>query len=57
MKFIWVLNRKPEENNRWLSYREMGYELAEYCKEMGFTHVEVCLSWSTLSVLLGVIRV
>ncbi len=32
--------KKPEENNRFLNYREMAHELAEYVKEMGYTHVE-----------------
>jgi 1,4-alpha-glucan branching enzyme len=32
--------RVPEENHRWLSYREMAPQLAEYCRHMGFTHVE-----------------
>lgn len=32
--------RVPEEGNRWLSYRELAPILAEYVKEMGFTHVE-----------------
>jgi 1,4-alpha-glucan branching enzyme len=32
--------RVPEENNRHLSYRELAPELAEYLKQMGFTHVE-----------------
>jgi len=32
--------RKIEENNRWLTYREMAPLLAEYIKQMGFTHVE-----------------
>ncbi len=32
--------RVPEENNRYLTYREMAYYLAHYVKEMGFTHVE-----------------
>jgi 1,4-alpha-glucan branching enzyme len=32
--------RVPEEGNRYLSYRELAHELAEYVKEMGFTHVE-----------------
>lgn len=35
----WV--RVPEENNRWLSYREIAPHLAKYVKEMGFTHVEL----------------
>ncbi len=32
--------RVPEENGRSLSYREMAHLLAEYVKEMNFTHVE-----------------
>ncbi|RME08002.1 MAG: 1,4-alpha-glucan branching protein GlgB, partial [Aquificota bacterium] len=32
--------RVPEEGNRWLSYRELAPMLAQYVKEMGFTHVE-----------------
>lgn len=32
--------RVPEEGNRFLNYREMGHYLAQYAKEMGFTHVE-----------------
>src|SRR3989454_1529934 len=32
--------RIPEENNRWLSYREIAPKLAEYVGQMGFTHVE-----------------
>ncbi len=32
--------RVPEGNNRFLTYREMAPALAEYVKEMGFTHVE-----------------
>jgi 1,4-alpha-glucan branching enzyme len=32
--------RVPEEGNRWLTYREMAPALADYVKEMGFTHVE-----------------
>ncbi|MCX7913798.1 MAG: 1,4-alpha-glucan branching protein GlgB [Thermodesulfovibrionales bacterium] len=32
--------RVPEEGNRFLSYREIAIELAEYIKYMGFTHVE-----------------
>ncbi len=32
--------RVPEENNRFLTYREMAPILAEYVKSMGFTHVE-----------------
>ncbi|MGN0885232.1 MAG: 1,4-alpha-glucan branching protein GlgB [Candidatus Spyradosoma sp.] len=33
--------RVPEEDNRPLNYRELGVELAKYCKDMGFTHVEM----------------
>lgn len=32
--------RVPEENNRFLTYREMAPLLAEYVEQMGFTHVE-----------------
>ena len=33
--------RVPEEGNRWLTYRELAVKLAAYCREMGFTHVEL----------------
>jgi 1,4-alpha-glucan branching enzyme len=33
--------RKPEEGNRFLSYRELAPLLAQYAAEMGFTHVEL----------------
>ncbi len=33
--------RKVEEDNRFLTYREIAHELADYVKEMGFTHVEL----------------
>lgn len=32
--------RVPEDNNRYLTYREMAHYLVRYVKEMGFTHVE-----------------
>jgi 1,4-alpha-glucan branching enzyme len=32
--------RKPEENNRYLSYRELAELLVPYVRDMGFTHVE-----------------
>jgi len=32
--------RVPEEGNRYLTYREMAHYLADYVKDMGFTHVE-----------------
>ena len=33
--------RKPEDNNRPLTYRELAPELADYVCEMGFTHIEI----------------
>ncbi len=33
--------RKPEENNRALTYREIAPLLAEHCVKLGFTHVEL----------------
>ncbi|HEC99324.1 MAG TPA: 1,4-alpha-glucan branching protein GlgB [Proteobacteria bacterium] len=33
--------RVPEEGNRFLTYREMAHYLADYMKEMGFTHIEL----------------
>ncbi|MCL2877929.1 MAG: 1,4-alpha-glucan branching protein GlgB [Acidobacteria bacterium] len=33
--------RCPEENNRWLTYRELAGRLVEYVWQMGFTHVEL----------------
>jgi 1,4-alpha-glucan branching enzyme len=32
--------RNPDENNRWLSYRESAHRLVDYVKDMGCTHVE-----------------
>jgi 1,4-alpha-glucan branching enzyme len=32
--------RKPEEGNRWLSYRELADVLPAYARDLGFTHVE-----------------
>jgi 1,4-alpha-glucan branching enzyme len=32
--------RRPEEGNRWLTYRELAAELPAYVRDMGFTHVE-----------------
>ncbi|MBE0533408.1 MAG: 1,4-alpha-glucan branching protein GlgB [Rhodospirillales bacterium] len=33
--------RKPEEGNRYLTYREMADELVPYVRELGFTHIEL----------------
>jgi 1,4-alpha-glucan branching enzyme len=33
--------RVPEEGGRVLNYRELGEQLAAYCVQMGFTHVEL----------------
>jgi 1,4-alpha-glucan branching enzyme len=33
--------RVPEEDNRFLNYRELAHALAEYVNEMGFTHIEL----------------
>ena len=33
--------RVPEEGGRVLNYRELGVQLAAYCNQMGFTHVEL----------------
>jgi 1,4-alpha-glucan branching enzyme len=32
--------RVPEENNRWMTYRELAEKLTAYVKSVGFTHVE-----------------
>jgi 1,4-alpha-glucan branching enzyme len=32
--------RVPEEDNRWLTYRELAPRLADYAHRVGFTHVE-----------------
>jgi 1,4-alpha-glucan branching enzyme len=33
--------RVPEEGNRWLTYREIAAQLADYAHDEGFTHVEL----------------
>ena len=33
--------RVPEEDNRWLTYRELAHKLGDYVAEMGYTHVEL----------------
>jgi len=35
----WI--RVLEEDNRWLTYRELAPKLAEYVQQLGFTHVEL----------------
>ena len=32
--------RRPEEGNRWLTYRELAEILPAYVRELGFTHIE-----------------
>ncbi len=33
--------RNPEEDHRWLNYKELADVLVDYVKEMGFTHIEL----------------
>ena len=33
--------RDPADPDRWLSYREMAPQLAEYCQQMGYTHIQL----------------
>jgi len=34
--------RRPgDDPTRWLTYRESAHQLVEYCKEMGYTHIEL----------------
>jgi 1,4-alpha-glucan branching enzyme len=33
--------RCVERSNGWLNYRELAHQLADYCREQGFTHVEL----------------
>jgi 1,4-alpha-glucan branching enzyme len=33
--------RVPEENDRWLTYRELAAKLIPYAKDMGYTHLEL----------------
>ncbi len=33
--------RVPEEENRFMNYRELAHSLTDYVKDMGFTHVEL----------------
>jgi 1,4-alpha-glucan branching enzyme len=33
--------RDPSGHHGWMNYRDIAHQLAEYCNEMGFTHVEL----------------
>jgi 1,4-alpha-glucan branching enzyme len=34
--------RRPgDDHTRWMTYRELAHQLADYCREMGFTHIEL----------------
>ena len=33
--------RIPDENNRWLTYRELGDQLIPYVKDLGYSHIEL----------------
>jgi 1,4-alpha-glucan branching enzyme len=33
--------RPADDPSRWLSYRELAHGLVEYCREMGYTHIEL----------------
>ena len=33
--------RPGDDPTRWLSYRDLAHQLADYCKEIGYTHVEL----------------
>ncbi len=33
--------RRAPENNGWLTYRDLAPQLADYCHDMGYTHVEL----------------
>lgn len=33
--------RVPEDNNRWLTYRELAEKLIPYAKDLGYTHLEL----------------
>ena len=33
--------RPGDDPSRWLSYRDLAHQLAEYCTEIGYTHVEL----------------
>ncbi len=33
--------RDPEGHHGWMNYREIAHQLVDYCKKLGFTHVEL----------------
>ncbi|RMF42756.1 MAG: 1,4-alpha-glucan branching protein GlgB [Planctomycetota bacterium] len=33
--------RDPEGHHGWMNYRKAAHELVDYCKQMGFTHIEL----------------
>ena len=33
--------RNPDDNNGWLSYRDLAHKLADYVADMGYTHIEL----------------
>jgi 1,4-alpha-glucan branching enzyme len=33
--------RDPNDPSRWLSYRELAPQLVEYCRQMGYTHIQL----------------
>jgi 1,4-alpha-glucan branching enzyme len=33
--------RPGDDPSRWLTYRELAHQLVDYCKEMGYTHIEL----------------
>ena len=33
--------RMPEDNNRWLTYRELAHQIVQYVQNLGYTHIEL----------------
>ena len=33
--------RDPQSHHGWMNYRELAHQLVDYCKELGFTHIEL----------------
>ncbi len=40
-KFTWFMRRDPSGVHGWMNYRNIAHQLVDYCKEMGFTHIEL----------------